>query len=265
MRLTGASVSEVGPRRSVNQDAAFTASWGAAVADGVGGGPAGDLASAALVHRLVAGVQREIGEERLHTRIRLANWDLRAHTARDSALAGMATTLTGVFVDVEPERLLLAHVGDSRAYRLRGGDCRRMTRDDSYVQELVDRGIVAPENAWSHPRRNIITASYSGNERDIVRIESHDAQEGDRWLLCSDGVTDYVPEDLVADVLRAATSPADAATELVRLADDAGSADNITAVIVDVQAGETLSDRARFSGAASARFCEEPDDLDRTA
>jgi PPM family protein phosphatase len=265
VRLIAASVSEVGPHRSSNQDAAFTASWGAAVADGVGGGPAGDLASAVLLHRLVAGVAGPSGAELLGTRIRLANWDLRAHTARDSALQGMSTTLTGVFVGIDAEELLLVHVGDSRGYRMRDGVMRRMTRDDSYVQELVDRGLVAPEDAAVHPRRNIITASYSGDERDIVRIEPQEARNGDRWLLCSDGVTDYVPEDLLTQLLQACPEPASAASAIVALAERAGSRDNITAVIADVGDGPSGGDHATFAGAAAALFAEDLDDLGQTA
>jgi PPM family protein phosphatase len=265
VRLNAASVSEVGPHRSSNQDAAFTASWGAAVADGVGGGPAGDLASAVLLHRLVAGVAGPSGAELLGTRIRLANWDLRAHTTRDSTLQGMSTTLTGVFVGVEPGQLLLVHVGDSRGYRLRDGALRRMTRDDSYVQELLDRGLVSPGEAASHPRRNIITASYSGSEQDIVRIEPQDAVAGDRWLLCSDGVTDYVPEELIAQLLTAYPEPPTAAASIVSLAERAGSRDNITAVVVDVAEGPTGADRATFTGAAAALFAEDLGDLEQTA
>lgn len=236
------------------------------MADGVGGGPAGDLASAALVHRLVAGMRGATAIERLETRIRLANWDLRAHTARDDALHGMSTTLTGVFVDADSDDgLLVAHIGDSRAYRLRDGVLTRMTRDDSYVQELVDRGLVSPLDAVTHPRRNIITASYSGDERDIVRIERHEAHSGDRWMLCSDGVSDYVPDELLRAVLSGHPDAATAAATLVAVAERAGSRDNITAVVADVTEGDCTADSPVFRGAAAARFSEGLGDLEQTA
>ncbi len=128
----------------------------------------------------------------LLVRIREANWDIRAHVERDPALQGMATTFTGIFLSVSGE-LLLAHTGDSRAYLLRDGEFTRETRDDSYVQALVDHGIIPPEAAQAHPRRNIITASLGGAEGDVVSVAERPPVTGDRWVLCSDGLTDYVP------------------------------------------------------------------------
>lgn len=255
-RLRAAAVSDIGPHRETNQDAAFTASWGAAVADGVGGGPSGDLASAALVHRLVAGRGAAPDPERLIVSIREANWDLRAHVERDPSLQGMATTFTGVFLDAS-SGLLLAHTGDSRAYLLRDGWFTRETRDDSYVQALVDHGIIAPEAAFSHPRRNIITASLGGAEDDVVSVTVRDLVPGDRWLLCSDGVTDYVPELDVADLLRLAPSPESAAAALVALALEAGTRDNVTAIVCDVVDDDLDAASPVFYGSAADRFTED--------
>jgi PPM family protein phosphatase len=257
-RLKAAAVSDIGPHRATNQDAAFTSPWGAAVADGVGGGPSGDLASAALVHRLVAGRGAATDPEALAVRIREANWDLRAHVERDPSLRGMATTFTGLFLGTEGE-LLLAHSGDSRAYLLRDGWFTRETRDDSYVQTLVDHGLLAPEAAASHPRRNIITASLGGAEDDVVSVSHRDPLLGDRWLLCSDGVTDYVPELDVVELLRSAPGPHAAAAEIVALALDAGTRDNVTAVVCDVvqEADEAAS--PVFYGSAARHFAEDVD------
>ncbi len=268
MRLRAAAVSDIGAYRAVNQDAAFTAPWGAAVADGVGGGPSGDLASATLVHRLVAGRGALPDAESLAVRIHEANWDLRAHTERDASLRGMATTFTGIFLSRAGD-LLLAHTGDSRAYLLRGGVFTRETRDDSYVQALIEHGLLSPEAAASHPRRNIITASLGGLENDSVSVLERGAAVGDRWLLCSDGLTDYVPEADVAALLSAAATPESAAVDIVRLALEAGTRDNVTAVVVDVETsmisaltvGSSFGDRATFYGAAAQRFCEEFDSV----
>lgn len=268
VRLKAAAVSDVGAYRAVNQDAAFTAPWGAAVADGVGGGPSGDLASATLVHRLVAGRGALPDSESLAVRIHEANWDLRAHTERDVSLRGMATTFTGVFV-ARSGALLLAHTGDSRAYLLRGGAFTRETRDDSYVQALVEHGLIAPEAAASHPRRNIITASLGGSETDSVSVVERPAIAGDRWLLCSDGLTDYVPEADVAELLAGARTPESAAVAIVRLALHAGTRDNVTAVVADVEwspaaaltVDSAFGERATFYGAAAHRFCEEFDSV----
>lgn len=257
VRLRAAAVSDVGVHRTVNQDAAFTAEWGSAVADGVGGGPAGDLASAALVHRLAAGRVDTVDAEALAVSVRTANWDLRAHVQRDASLTGMATTFTGVFVSAVGT-VLLAHTGDSRAYLLRDGMLVQQTRDDSYVQALVDRGLVAAEDAASHPRRNLITASLSGGERDRVVVVEHDARPGDRWVLCSDGLSDYVPH---AEIAAAVThsSATEAASVAVSEALEAGTRDNVTVVVCDVDLdteGVSPERETSFYGAAAVRFTE---------
>lgn len=251
--LRAVACSDIGPHRATNQDAAFTAAWGAAVADGVGGGPAGDLASAAFIHRLAAGRLDGLEAIQLADAVRSANWDLRAHVERDPSLSGMATTFTGLFA-ARDGGLLLAHTGDSRAYRLRGGALSQASRDDSLVQALVDRGIVSITDAASHPRRNIITASLSGAERDAAAVSAFDAQLGDRWLLCSDGLTDYVDDEAVREALRQEDREG-AASQLVSLALDAGAADNVTVVVTDVVVGEASARQAPiFVGAAARRF-----------
>jgi protein phosphatase len=262
-RLHAAAHSDVGPHRAVNQDAAFTAPWGAAVADGVGGGPAGDLASAALVHAVAASRPDGVEPAQLQTIVRLANWDLGAHVRRDPSLSGMATTFTGLFFSDHGD-LLLAHTGDSRAYRLREGVLEQQSRDDSLVQALVDQGIVTIEDAAVHPRRNVITASLSGADRDVASVTVTAAVVGDRWLLCSDGLTDYVPVEDIRLRLREHHDPADAAAACVALALDAGTRDNVTAVVCDVVATTTTSPgggrpQASFYGAAAERFMEELD------
>lgn len=258
VRLRAAAASDTGAHRPVNQDAAFTAAWGSAVADGVGGGPAGDLASAAFVHRLAAGRSGTVDPETLEVSVRAANWDLRAHVERDPRLHGMATTFTGVFLS-DRDTLLLAHAGDSRAYLWRSGALVQQTRDDSYVQALVDRGLVAAQDAPSHPRRNLITASLSGAERDNVVVIEHAALSGDRWVLCSDGLSDYVPHAAIAEVVGRGDAES-AATAAVTLALEAGTRDNVTVVVCDVEVdpatGFSSSGEALFYGAAAARFTE---------
>jgi protein phosphatase len=256
IRLIPAAVSDIGPHRTSNQDAAFTASWGAAVADGVGGGPSGDLASAALVHRLVPGPMRIEEPAELLARVREANWDLGAHVRRDPSLQGMATTFTGIFV-TPAGRLLIAHTGDSRAYLLRHAQLLRQTRDDSYVQALVDSGLLAPEAAASHPRRNIITASLGGGEEDVVSVAEHEPVVGDRWLLCSDGVSDYADDEEIGLTLLRHRDVRAAAAALVALALENGSRDNVTAVVCDVVDGHAdRHEPAAFAGSAAELFQE---------
>ncbi|HEY9309325.1 MAG TPA: protein phosphatase 2C domain-containing protein, partial [Microbacterium sp.] len=233
--------------------------WGAAVADGVGGGPAGDLASATFVHRLAAGRLDGLEPVQLADSVRSANWDLRAHVERDPSLSGMATTFTGLFVDRDGG-VLLAHTGDSRAYRLRGGELTQMTRDDSLVQALVDQGLVSIAEAASHPRRNLITASLSGAERDAAVVTAFDAPVGDRWMLCSDGLTDYVPDADIRAILNGVGDAQAAAEACVSFALDAGSRDNVTVVVCDVvepapDSGGAFAQTA-FYGSAATRYME---------
>ncbi|MBW9108823.1 serine/threonine-protein phosphatase [Microbacterium trichothecenolyticum] len=257
--LRAVAGSDIGPHRATNQDAAFAASWGAAVADGVGGGPAGDLASAAFIHRLAAGRLDGLDPVQLADAVRAANWDLRAHVERDPSLSGMATTFTGLFA-ARDGGLLLAHTGDSRAYRLRDGELAQASRDDSLVQALVDRGIVSITDAASHPRRNIITASLSGAERDAATVTAFDAQLGDRWLLCSDGLTDYVPDAEIRAILVASPHAETAVEACVAVALEAGSQDNVTVVVCDVvDAADEIGGaptQTSFYGAAADRFME---------
>lgn len=260
MSLRAGVCSDIGGYREVNQDAAFTASWGAGVADGVGGGPAGDLASASLVHRLIAGGPRVADATALRDRVREANWDIGAHVRRDPALSGMATTFTAIWITVDG-RLLVAHTGDSRAYVRRGAALMRQTRDDSYVQLLVERGMVRAEDAMTHPRRNIITASLRGDETDAAGVTERELTLGDRWLVCSDGVSDYLPDDEIAALIDAELGPHAAAALVVDAALEAGSRDNVTAVVADVVPGAPGAERPVLAGAAALRFTEELDDL----
>ncbi len=249
--------SDVGPHREDNQDAAFAAPWGAAVADGVGGGPAGDLASAAFLHRLVAFGPELRGVDDFAMRLRGANWDLGAHVRRDPSLAGMATTFTGVWFDASGA-LLLAHTGDSRAYLLRQSHLIRQTRDDSFVQHLVDQGIVAPADAMTHPRRNIITASLRGDAADVVRVVERAPVSGDRWVLCSDGVSDYLDDDAIAEVVSDTTAAVqEVADHLVEVALEAGSRDNVTALVCDVVDDVPNLVPPVWAGAAATRFQEQ--------
>jgi len=226
----------------------------------VGGGPAGDLASAALLHRLVAGGSAVADADELTSRVRVANWDIGAHVRRDPTLAGMATTFTGLWF-TRAGALLLAHTGDSRAYLQREGHLIRQTRDDSFVQVLVDQGLVTEEDAMTHPRRNIITASLRGEAADLVRVSERVAVRGDRWLLCSDGVSDYLPDDAISDILDGVADAGAAAELVVAAALQAGSRDNVTAVVADIVEAPSRDGAPRFAGAAAERFAENVEPL----
>lgn len=257
LSLSAAVLSDIGPRRSGNEDAAFVAPFAAAVADGVGGGPAGEIAAAALIHRVASSSRDVESVDRVRALLRWSNWDIGARAREDPAVAGMATTFTGLFLS--GSGLFLAHVGDSRGYLLRDGSLSRQTRDDSWVQHLVDSGLISPRDALTHPRRNIVTASFEGDPRDgdaltVTRLEP---RAGDRWLLCSDGISDYLPHDVLNDVLSAHTAADTAANALVTMAIEAGTHDNVTAVICDLVDGEVLDGRPLFAGAAAEHFAED--------
>ena len=125
----------------------------------------------------------------------------------------------------------------------------------------MDHGLIAAEAAASHPRRNVITASLAGAEDDAAHVVDRDPRPGDRWLLCSDGVTDYLSDDELIDALAAGGSPKEACTALVSSALEAGSRDNVTAVVCDVEKSPDppAGDRPTFHGAAADRFCEDLD------
>jgi protein phosphatase len=168
----------------------------------------------------------------------------------------MATTFTGVFCAEEAVRVV--HIGDSRAYLWRDGEGRRVTRDDSLVQLLVEAGVIDPAEAAHHPRRNVILHCLAGDAEDAahVTVLEVDARPGDRWLMSTDGLTDYVPEERVLALLGTSGGPEAVAEALVGEALDADAWDNVTVVVADVvAAGEGASVRgdgtARLVGSAA--------------
>lgn len=232
--------SVTGAHRATNQDSAAAGPGFALVADGVGGHAGGDVASRAAARAVTAAVAgtdvAACDDDGLRGLVVQANAAV-AERGTDPRLAGLATTFTGLFVG--PQDLRVAHVGDSRAYLVHGGEGRRVTHDDSYVQLLVDAGSLPPEDAWWHPQRNLLLHSLAGVPEDVEHLWllHVDATPGDRWLLCSDGLTDYVPEDAVLATLAAAADVEDAADALIAAALAADARDNVTVVVSDVLEG----------------------------
>lgn len=251
--LTAVLRSVTGPHRRTNEDSAAAGRGYAFVADGVGGHVGGDVASATLTHALTAGLStrdvQRLDADGLRELVAVANAELATQTRHDPELRGMATTFTGVFAGSGSVRLL--HVGDSRAYLLRGGHGEQVSHDDSYVQMLVDTGALDPADAWRHPQRNLILGSLTGAVPDgeHVAVLERDAVVGDRWLLCSDGLTDYVPEGYVLELLGSDADPEVVADRLVAAAVAADTRDNVTVVVADVvpaaEAAEPTGGRAR--------------------
>ena len=240
--LRYAAGSDVGKRRRVNEDSMYASSRLLAVADGIGGQPHGEVASATAVD-----VLRELEVDL--RRLDLTNVDLAATLAgvvksiaerlhevasQEPTTEGMGTTLTALLFDgVE---FAAAHIGDSRGYLLRDGGLRRLTRDHTLVQALVEDGRVAAEDAESHPRRSLLMKALQTAGSGDPDIWTFKAKPGDRYLLCSDGLSGPVSEATLRDVLDAGTEPAEVIPELIRLANEAGGPDNITCVVADVTA-----------------------------
>jgi protein phosphatase len=229
-------LSEVGLRGN-NEDATFASSRLVAVADGVGGAAAGELASNAAIMKMVSLDKRRLVnalETELSDAVADANDLISFSTFYEPSHTGMATTLTAVAM-ANDGRYLIANVGDSRTYLLRGGDLIRLTRDDSLVQELIDQGDLSEDEARGHPHRAVVLNVLDGGERTEVALRAVDAQAGDRLLLCSDGITDYLTDDQLADFL-GRNDAAQAVRGLVDAALEHGSRDNVTAVVADVVA-----------------------------
>lgn len=225
--LRSAALSHQGMVRENNEDAVHAGPRLLAVADGVGGGPSGEVASSIVIGAL-AELDPESPPESLEQAIALANQRLREAARADPALEGMGTTLTAVLA--AGDQLKLAHIGDSRAYVYRDGTLRQLSRDDTFVQGLVDQGVISAEEARRHPQRALVTQAMHGADIE-PSYQTIEVQPTDRYLLCSDGLTDYVELDAVAQTLARTDDLAECARQLVDLALAAGAPDNVSVIV----------------------------------
>jgi PPM family protein phosphatase len=201
----------------------------------MGGHAGGDVASSVALGRLVALDGESFGGEalrRLADALRQANAEIARRAAEDPQLAGMGTTAT-VLMRYD-RKLALAHIGDSRGYLLRDGELTRITRDHTFVQTLVDEGRISPDEAEQHPQRNIVTRVLSGDPDDEPDVSAREARVGDRYLLCSDGLTGVVSEATIAETLTGSDDPAAVAEALISMALRGGAPDNVTVVVAEV-------------------------------
>jgi len=210
------------------------------IADGVGGAPAGEDASALVIRSLRELETADLGGDpaaTLLSRLQAANDDIRQAAVEDPAKDGMGTTVTAVLLaDPGAENsgaVGVLHVGDSRAYLLRDGRLQPLTRDDTYVQSLVDSGLLSPEDARYHPQRSIITQSVQGMEFEAAQ-SLLPVRVTDRFLLCSDGLSDIVTDQSIERAMASHAEPLQCAEQLVKLALQAGAPDNVTVIIADV-------------------------------
>jgi PPM family protein phosphatase len=225
--------SDVGRQRQGNEDNFFVRAPLYVVADGMGGAQAGEVASQMAVEAFEPGLPNGAPEEGLSAIIRTANARIHEMSRSDSQRSGMGTTCTAAYVD--HEEVVLAHVGDSRAYLWRNGEISRLTRDHSLVGELVDRGKLTEEQAEMHPQRSVITRAL-GPEPDVtIDTERIAARDGDVFLLCSDGLTSMIRENRIVELLEGTSSLEDAGRALIAAANEAGGRDNITVVLFRVE------------------------------
>jgi PPM family protein phosphatase len=221
--------SDLGRQRQGNEDKLFVRVPLFVVADGMGGAQAGEVASEMAVDSFTGGLPDGEPATGLRRLIEQANRAIHDRSRTEAKTAGMGTTVTAAYVG--ERQVTIAHVGDSRAYLLRGGELTRLTNDHSLVHELVKRGKLTEEQAEMHPQRSVITRAL-GSEPDVeVDIEVYQARSGDVFMLNSDGLTSMVPDARVKDILEGAASLADAGRELIGAANEAGGRDNITVIL----------------------------------
>jgi protein phosphatase len=249
LRLSSTGVTHVGLVRADNQDSAFHGPDLVLVADGVGGGAAGEVASATTAYVVSATAMGRRDEDPtlvLAEAVRTAQEELRHGVELDDSRDGMATTLTAVLTN--GERFALAHLGDSRGYVLRDDELILVTRDHTYVAHLVDQGRLSAPDALQHPWRNVVTRTVNGDPAGHADVLPLALRAGDRILLASDGLTDLVSEqEIEAALLRHSD---DAASEaLLALALGRGGRDNVTVVVATVVEGSRVDSVGTLLGA----------------
>jgi protein phosphatase len=250
LKISYQAVTDVGRKRKGNEDSLFVNPEQNlfVVADGMGGHAAGEVASRLAVDAIneficLTGDDEEItwpfgldetisyDGNRLKTAIRYANRKVLEATKEKSEYEGMATTVAAVLVDGDSANL--GHVGDSRIYLMRNGTINQLTTDHSWVNEQIVGGMISPDQARSHPLRNVVTRALGGKQDLQVDMKVHKIESGDILLICSDGLTTMMPDDEIARVVGEAKNDVEKATrELVAAANAKGGEDNITVVIL---------------------------------
>ncbi|MGW0434650.1 PP2C family protein-serine/threonine phosphatase [Micromonospora sp. NPDC003197] len=252
LTLRYAAHSDRGLLRDGNQDSVYAGPRLLAVADGMGGMAAGDVAS-----NIVIGAMAPLDEDvpgdalvdALRSAVDTANQQLRDTVDANPQMEGMGTTLTAILFS--GSKIGMVHIGDSRAYLLRDGEFAQITKDDTYVQMLVDEGRISAEEASSHPQRSLLTRALDGRDID-PEYSVRQVRPGDRYLICSDGLSGVVSAETIADTMRELRNPQECVERLVKLALRGGGPDNITVVIADAT-DQDIVEAAPIVGGAAAR------------
>jgi len=255
-RLKAGVVSDCGHVRSANEDSFLLRPGLYAVCDGMGGARAGEVASQMACLGLLGVDPASAGSDDLRKAIVGANRSIVRRSISESELLGMGTTLTAAMI--KDDTLLVAHVGDSRAYLFREGGLTQMTADHSWVGEMVRRGEITLSEAARHPHRSVITKALGTDQElnpDMVEIA---VEEGDRVLLCSDGLTGMVDDATIREILGLGADAQAAAQALVDAALANGGEDNVTVVVVDVLNADAEDDGTDASSWADTRILVGP-------
>lgn len=258
LALDYAARSDVGLVRAENQDSGYAGPHLLVVADGMGGHAGGDIASSVAIGTMVPLDGESHGGDdataHLSSRLAEANTELHSLVDRSPELRGMGTTVTALMR--AGNKIAMAHIGDSRAYLLRHGELTQLTRDHSFVQSLVDEGRITAEEAESHPQRSLVTRVLTGSPDDEPDLMVREGRPGDRYLLCSDGLSGFVARDTIEEIMAEGRPPGPTADRLLELALRAGAPDNVTVVVADVVDLDTVrapSTVPQVVGAAAAR------------
>jgi len=254
MNFRAFGLTDIGRKRKHNEDSfVIDISEGLfVVADGMGGHAAGEVAAKIAVDTIEEFItdtsqkmestwpfqynhQWRFNSNRLAVAVEKANERVISAVAKQPALKGMGTTLVGGILN--GTGMSLAHVGDSRAYRRRSGELRRLTDDHSWVHEQIVTGILTEEEAKSHPLKNVVTRALGGGPTVLPELQEYDLQSGDQYLFCSDGLTTMLSDDEISRVLSAGGDPETICRGLIEQANDKGGLDNITAIVVEVGDG----------------------------
>lgn len=249
--------------KSRNEDSAYASPDLLILADGMGGHAAGDVASSTVVAHLLEldddshgadDVLRDLGDS-----VAAANARLTDYMAADADLDGMGTTLIALVRS--GNMLALANIGDSRAYLMRDGTFTQITKDHSFVQSLLDEGRITADQAVHHPQRSLVTRVLTGRPDDDPDLSLREAMVGDRYLLCSDGLSDYVAGSTIEEIVRTAETVDEAADRLIEIALRASTRDNVTVVVADVVEAddESATQDPTVVGAAATRTSGDPD------
>ena len=249
--------SDRGLVRSNNQDSVYAGPRLLAVADGMGGYAGGEVASKIVIAALAPLDDDDPGEDLLNPlreAVMAGNAAISELVANDPELDGMGTTLTAILF--AGNRLGVVNIGDSRTYLMRGGQVAQITHDDSFVQSLIDEGRITPEEANSHPQRSLLLRALTGHDVE-PSLTIREARAGDRYLLCSDGLSSYISHETLTEAIRI-QDPQDSADRMIELALKAGGPDNVTVIIADVIDVDFGEDDPIVGGAAGDGSDEAP-------